>query len=300
MIGPDLRRNIIDNIEIEGINWSGRLNDFEFLSRLYDLKSMSSHDRRFSDAAGDIWQHTVNNTDYENNWVFFDIRFNLLYCADEIFLKFLAEMVHPVIRTNVDETIKLINLINNWLNGEGWELVECTRINNQPLYSFRHSTKSSQLAVGRAKKIATKLDSDYISQQMIRLEVAAESDPELAIGTAKEFVETVCKTVLGEHIEKIDEIEFLPLVKKTLKYLKLVPDEIQSNTKAAETVRVLLKNLAAITHGLTELRNWHGTGHGKHAKVKGLQLRHARLAVGAASTLALFILDTNEFRKLEK
>lgn len=300
MISSEIRRNIIDNMEVEGIYWPGRLSDFEFLSRLYDLKSMPSHDRRFSDAAGDIWQHTVNNNDYEGNWVFFDERFNLLHCPDDIFLKFLAEMVHPLVRPDSEQVVKLIKLINDWLGTEGWELVERTRINNRPIYSVRPSTKTSKVAIDRAKKVAVQLDSDYVSQQLTRLKVAVESDPELAIGTAKEFVETVCRTILGDHDENIDELDFLPLVKKTLKHLELIPDGIKSASKTAETVRVLLKNLAAIAHGLTELRNWYGTGHGKHAKVKGLQSRHARLAAGAASTLALFLLDTSEYKKIKK
>jgi hypothetical protein len=40
------------------------------------------------------------------------------------------------------------------------------------------------------------------------------------------------------------------------------------------------------------MRNHYGTGHGKHAGTKGLQARHARLAVGAASALAAFLAET--------
>jgi hypothetical protein len=55
---------------------------------------------------------------------------------------------------------------------------------------------------------------------------------------------------------------------------------------------VLLNNLASISNGLAEIRNLYGTGHGKHARSKGLQRRHARLAVGAASTLGVFLFET--------
>ena len=54
--------------------------------------------------------------------------------------------------------------------------------------------------------------------------------------------------------------------------------------KAAETIKRLLSNLATITQGIAELRNKYGTGHGKVAKTKGLSPRHAKLAVGAASS----------------
>ena len=57
------RRDIFDAIRVENIWWAGKLDETEFLSRIYDLDNMSSTDSRFPDAAGDIWQHRVNNHD---------------------------------------------------------------------------------------------------------------------------------------------------------------------------------------------------------------------------------------------
>ncbi|MDR3231671.1 MAG: abortive infection family protein, partial [Synergistaceae bacterium] len=36
-----------------------------------------------------------------------------------------------------------------------------------------------------------------------------------------------------------------------------------------------------------------GTGHGKDGRSKGLSTRHARLAVGAASTFVRFLFETH-------
>ena len=69
-----------------------------------------------------------------------------------------------------------------------------------------------------------------------------------------------------------------------------------SAAKGTETIQRLLSNLGAVAQGLSELRNLYGTGHGKHGKAKGLFARHARLAVGAAATLATFLLETHEDR----
>lgn len=49
------RRDIIDAIASEEINVYGRLEEPEFLSRLFDLNSLPSRDSRFHDMAGDIW-----------------------------------------------------------------------------------------------------------------------------------------------------------------------------------------------------------------------------------------------------
>jgi hypothetical protein len=73
------RRDIADAITVEGVNWNGRLEESEFLSRIFDLNSLPSTDSRFKDAAGDIWQHRVNNPeDWTDDWIFRDERFNLM------------------------------------------------------------------------------------------------------------------------------------------------------------------------------------------------------------------------------
>ena len=79
-------------------NYYGRLEEIDFLKRLYDLERMPSFDSRFANAEQDIWQHTVNNDDYPYCWVFEDKRFNLQDGSDEVYLKFLCEVFHPAVR----------------------------------------------------------------------------------------------------------------------------------------------------------------------------------------------------------
>ena len=57
------RRNIIDHFTVANVNWSGRLQDDEFLGRLYPLEELQSTDHRCSTAAGDIRQHRVSFLD---------------------------------------------------------------------------------------------------------------------------------------------------------------------------------------------------------------------------------------------
>ena len=78
-------------------NYYGRLEEIDFLKRLYDLERMPSFDSRFVNAEQDIWQHTVNNDDYPYCWVFEDKRFNLQDGSDEVYLKFLCEVFHPAV-----------------------------------------------------------------------------------------------------------------------------------------------------------------------------------------------------------
>src|SRR5437762_13771247 len=137
----------------------------------------------------------------------------------------------------------------------------------------------------------------YVAQQITRMETALENDPALAIGTAKELVETCCKTILFDRKVPFDKAADLPtLVKAASKALALTPDDIPDKSKAAATIKRLLSNLGNITVGIAELRNSYGTGHGKDGRARGLQPRHARLAVGAATTLAQFLIETHEAR----
>jgi hypothetical protein len=144
---------------------------------------------------------------------------------------------------------------------------------------------------------ASNFDMPELHRQIDRMKSAVEDDPGLAIGTAKELVETTCKTILEERgIQFDDNADITKLVKDARKSLGLIPDAIPDSVKGAEIIRRLLSNLGTIAQVLGELRNLYGTGHGKHGKSKGLNPRHARLAVGAASTLALFLFETHQER----
>ncbi|MDD3029388.1 MAG: hypothetical protein PHS57_03790 [Alphaproteobacteria bacterium] len=128
------RRSIIDFLTAGNISWSGRLQDNEFLARLYDLGKLPSTDRRFSDAAGDIFQHCVMNSDWNDDWVFYDQRFNLLRSADEEFLRFLCETVHPVVRPSQEQVIKLVEAYNKELAKDGWKIIEANQISGRPVF----------------------------------------------------------------------------------------------------------------------------------------------------------------------
>ena len=144
------------------------------------------------------------------------------------------------------------------------------------------------------KSISTEFNSDHMARQIKRMEESVDKDPVLAIGSAKELVETCCKTILTERNRPIAKGTDIPtLIKSTLKELRLVPQDVPDTSKGAETIKRLLSNLGTVTQGLAELRGLYGSGHGKDARVKGLGPRHARLAVGAAATLAVFLFDTH-------
>jgi hypothetical protein len=288
------RRDLVDAIfEAEALYY-GRLEEVEFLSRIWDLDSMPSTDSRFENATGDIWQHTVNNDDWGMDWIFTDPRFNLMSGDDETLLRFLCESLHPVVRSDVADGNALCQMYNKFLKHDGFQISERTRISGKPVYAGRYVGSLIAPGLATAKEILSGTDVGYVTQQITRMESAVNQDPELAIGTAKELVETCCKSILLERNVSYSKSDDLPkLVKAAVRELELTPHDIPDTAKASDTIKRLLSNMASITQGVAELRNHYGTGHGKHNANKGLQPRHAKLAVGAASTLAVFLTETH-------
>jgi len=148
------------------------------------------------------------------------------------------------------------------------------------------------------KHAARKLDADYLADQIHRMEQSIDADPSLAIGTAKELIETCCKTILAERNVSIGtNPDISDLTKAVFKELKLVPEGIPDRIKGSETIKIILSNLGSISKRLAELRSLYGTGHGKEGKAKGLTPRHAKLAVRAAATLVTFLFETHSETK---
>ena len=261
-ISPVTRRDIIDALGAENVAWKGRIKESEFLSRLFDLASLPSTDGRFKDAAGDIWKHRVVNSDWNEDWVFYDHRFNLLNTDDEVFLRFLCETIHPVVRPDPTEAEKLCQQYNQYLRNDGFELVVKTRLSGKPIFIGRYAGHFPTPGVASVRAILAGTDPSYIAQQITRMEAAVVNDPALAIGTAKELIETVCKTILEARGIAFSKTAELPeLVKTTAKTLELTPDNVPDKAKAADIIKRLLSNLGSITQGVAELRNQHGTGH---------------------------------------
>lgn len=289
------RRGIIDELSLSKISWSGRPEEPEFLARLYKLKEFPSTDVRFNDASGDIWQHRVNNYDWDDDWVFYDPRFSLME-DDEEFLRFLAETVHPVVRPIQQEADGLLRLYNGHLLHDGWEIREVSQISGRPVFAA-HNRLTVPPALGQVEKSIKAGDMAYLSQQITRMESSVESDPALAIGTAKELVETCCTTILRDlEVETGKDWTLSKLVKETASRLRLTPEDVADDARGAASIRQVLGNLGGMVAGIAELRNYYGTGHGKAVGHGGLGPRHARLAVGAASTLAAFLFETFEQR----
>jgi hypothetical protein len=94
---------------------------------------------------------------------------------------------------------------------------------------------SGKVNLDHLKQTATVFDARHLADQIRRIEQSMESDPALAIGTAKELVETCCKTILAERGKPVTGTPDMPaLTKETLRELKLVPEGIHGASRGSD------------------------------------------------------------------
>ncbi len=145
------RRNILDGLRMQEVEWWGRLDEREFLSRIWDLETLPSYDDRHQDASGDIWQHRIiNPSDWPDDWVYSDSRFNLVRCLDEIFTSFLCELIHPLVRTDAHEIERLLEFFNGNLQADDVLIVETSRISGRPVYGVEIGSRGKPRAADRS------------------------------------------------------------------------------------------------------------------------------------------------------
>jgi len=196
------------------------------------------------------------------------------------------------------------------------EVAEASDSPNEQEYARRHLTKLKRclqrdgfrweggrlvpplelMTAWNVHDAVTAMNEPELNRQIARLRDSVDKDPALAVGTAKEMLETTCKAILEQRGVVVDPCwDVGELLKRTRRILKLLPDDIPDSAKGSATIKRLLSNLGQVGTGLAELRNLYGTGHGRTGK-GGLSPRHARLAVGSVVTLVQFLFETHEER----
>lgn len=298
-ITPLTRRSIFDYLNLEQIPWAGRLDEPDFLGRIWDLHAMESYDGRYRDAAGDIYQHRVNNFDWEDDWVFSDPRFDLLNCADDRFLEFLAQTLHPVVRANGEDVRKLVDEYNRQLRPDGFALIETGLISGRVVYGGTRTSSAHDPA--NAIQISHRLllkDPAVLHDHLDRVRRTITSDAPATIAAAKELVESTLKIILDETNVEYPSAESLPkLYKRVALELKLNRESVPQSAKGSEAAHKILGALTTTVFSLAELRNELGLGHGRTAPSPALE-RHARLAFNSSVALVEFLLDTWHARRV--
>ncbi|QJD87906.1 hypothetical protein HH215_00065 [Cohnella herbarum] len=123
----------MDELFLMHFAFEGRLEFITFLKRIWPLKDMKSTDYRYKDAEGDIRQHMVNNSDWDESFLYFEY-LKIETIPDQMFLQFMEQISHPLVRNDREEQSKCLEVVNRHLAGDGYKLQEVDSISGYPIY----------------------------------------------------------------------------------------------------------------------------------------------------------------------
>jgi hypothetical protein len=177
----------------------------------------------------------------------------------------------PQYRSDLDRLVRVLDLA-----GFDWD-------------GHKLTPRAGQTAVNALAPRLRNMKLEDVDEEISRILAALEADPADAITACRALVEAVCKSVLEElNAPFADADDLAALYKKTAASLRIDPLHHEM------IYRQILQGLVSTIHGLSELRNRFGDAHGRRRAAIRPQPRHARMAAGAAMTIATFLLETLE------
>jgi len=183
---------------------------------------------------------------------------------------------------NEDKLDRMVEYLNKYLKYDGYEIRkfgEC--------YDIRKVEVSSAPAQSFLE-IIDKLSFSRVDDDFSKALREAEDDPSGALTSASATLESLAKAILDELGKPYPKDQSIyPLIKAVAKELNLAVEQ-----HAEGEIRRLLGSLMGVTAGIGAIRTGYGDAHGKGMKQVKLKPMHARLAVNAASTVGLFLLET--------
>jgi hypothetical protein len=127
-----------------------------------------------------------------------------------------------------------------------------------------------------------------VKQEFDRALKNVETDPPTAATAACAILEAVCKVIIAdEGLEAPGDLSVLPLWRTVQGHLGLAPGGTED-----PHVRQMFQGLIASVHGIAGLRSNKSSAHGQAPGARPIEPRHARLAVHAAHTVVVFLLES--------
>jgi len=137
------------------------------------------------------------------------------------------------------------------------------------------------------------IDFDTVSRDLDRALASSQTDPEDAVTAACSTIESVCRSILVELGQPLPAKKDVQGLYNAVKQpLGLSPDRTDIDPLIANDVRQILSGLNTVIGGVGSLRTHGGDAHGRERGYARIDARIARLSIHAASTAALFLIET--------
>lgn len=139
-------------------------------------------------------------------------------------------------------------------------------------------------------------DVEAIGAEFDRALGNVEISPREAVSAASNILESLCKIYIDdEELTKPNKLDLNSVWQVVRKDLGFDPSQIQD-----QDLQRILSGLLSVVDGIGALRTHASSAHGQGKKSYKLEARHARLAVHAAHTVTLFVLETWDKKKSKK
>ena len=182
---------------------------------------------------------------------------------------------------------QVLGYLNSYLMHDGYEL------QRQGSNSRLTKRGTSAPVISALSATVATIDFDTVQRDLDRALASAETDPEDAVTAACSVIESVCRSVLGElGLPLPAQLDVQGLYKAVREPLGLAPGREDVSPEIAGDVRAILGGLNAAVQGIGALRTHAGDAHGRGRGFRRLDSRIARLAIHAASGIALFVIET--------
>lgn len=137
------------------------------------------------------------------------------------------------------------------------------------------------------------LDWETVERDFQRMLENCQADPEDAITSACALVEAVCRSILVDTKSPIPKKRTVTILYGAVaEKLGIAAARTDFPDDVVEESRRILGSLANAVSGIGELRTKVGDAHGREHTVRRVDPRIARLAIGSAATLTLFLIET--------
>ena len=138
-------------------------------------------------------------------------------------------------------------------------------------------------------------DIPSIEHEFHRAMENVESNPREAVSAASNILESLCKVyITEEQLDMPNKQDLKPVWTVVRKHLGFDPSVVED-----QDLQTILTGLFAVVDGIGALRTHASSAHGAGKKSYKLAPRHARLAIHAAHTIALYVVESWDKRKNE-
>lgn len=208
-----------------------------------------------------------------------------LFWHDQDYGKRVLSVIKKIIEKNPNNA----QVIEDYVSLEKWLK------NNEPrLHKELYETDS--LAIDDIEEIVRIHNDDELNLQIQRIKRSIrENDPSQSIGSSKDLLESVLKTILEDLGQDSTSHDIPTLLKLVQQQLEIDPTD-ETTKKLDKKVKRILSNLGQVVIGVAEIRNLVGTGHGR-TESYDIDPNHALLIVNSVGAISAFLINLWQEKK---